>query len=282
MNTTISGLPFRNNDRTTFLPTDLFPIEGDVIPEGKNGWLVLLDEYNHARPEMIRASYKLILDRYVGASKLHEDVYIVLAGNPVDSNALANDIGTAANSRLIHLTLGNSHSEWLKNVALPFKYDYRIIGFLNEYPDKLNDFNPEVTDKSFCCNRTWEFMNTLVDGVDDLDPIAPALAGAITPGVAFEFIQYCKIYDQVPTVKEILDSPHKCRLPDDSAGRWAVATKLVQHTEPENLKKVLEYIWRLKIENKIIFMRMLLTSNSSIATHEDFGPYFEDFSRYVR
>ncbi|QXV71859.1 ATPase [Escherichia phage U1G] len=40
----LSGLPFRNGDHAEFIPfADLFPIEGDEIPEGYNGWLLFLN-----------------------------------------------------------------------------------------------------------------------------------------------------------------------------------------------------------------------------------------------
>lgn len=41
----ISGLPDLKGDKATFKPFDTFPIVGDPLPAGKNGWLIMLDEF---------------------------------------------------------------------------------------------------------------------------------------------------------------------------------------------------------------------------------------------
>lgn len=45
----LMGLPMRNaQGRAEFAPFAMFPIKGDPLPEGKNGWLLFLDEFNSA------------------------------------------------------------------------------------------------------------------------------------------------------------------------------------------------------------------------------------------
>jgi MoxR-like ATPase len=46
--TDLSGLPFRKGDKAEYLPMNTFPLEGESVPEGKEGFLLLLDEFNSA------------------------------------------------------------------------------------------------------------------------------------------------------------------------------------------------------------------------------------------
>jgi len=63
----LQGFPMRTGDKATFTPFDIFPLEGEEVPEGYNGWLILLDEMSSAPKSVQAAAYKLILDRQVGS-----------------------------------------------------------------------------------------------------------------------------------------------------------------------------------------------------------------------
>lgn len=44
----LMGFPSLEGKKATYKPMDFFPVEGDPLPEGKNGWLLALDEMNGA------------------------------------------------------------------------------------------------------------------------------------------------------------------------------------------------------------------------------------------
>ena len=46
--TDLMGFPSIQGTRAGYLPMETFPLEGDPIPEGYNGWLLFLDEFNSA------------------------------------------------------------------------------------------------------------------------------------------------------------------------------------------------------------------------------------------
>lgn len=131
----------------------IFPTE-DVKPmKGKEGFMLFLDEFN-AMPRSVQAScFKLILDRMVGQHHLHPQTVITAAGNLSTDRGITNPISTPMQSRLIHLELEVSFDEWLQDVALPHKYDSRIIAFLSQYPSKLMNFRPDHNEKTFCSPR---------------------------------------------------------------------------------------------------------------------------------
>jgi MoxR-like ATPase len=155
----LSGLPKLTNTSATFVPFDTFPTEDTPIPPGMQGWLLFLDEFNSASKAVQAAAYKLVLDRMVGLKKLHPNVVIVCAGNLSSDRAIVNPIGTALQSRLIHLTMVLDHTEFMEDVAFAQNWDSRIIAFLSYKKEFLHDFRPDHDDKTFCSPRTWEFMN---------------------------------------------------------------------------------------------------------------------------
>ena len=54
--TDLMGLPrFRADGRAEFAPFEEFPLEGDDVPEGYEGWLLFLDEIT-AAPKQIQAA----------------------------------------------------------------------------------------------------------------------------------------------------------------------------------------------------------------------------------
>ena len=46
--TDLQGLPWFNNGKAQFQPFDLFPLEDTPIPQGYQGFLLFLDEFNSA------------------------------------------------------------------------------------------------------------------------------------------------------------------------------------------------------------------------------------------
>ena len=69
----LMGFPMIDGEKARYKPMDTFPIEGDDIPKGYNGWLLFMDELNSAAPAVQSASYKIILDRMIGNNRLHEN-----------------------------------------------------------------------------------------------------------------------------------------------------------------------------------------------------------------
>ena len=44
----LTGLPMFENGVAKFQPFDMFPLQSTPVPEGKNGWIIFLDEFNSA------------------------------------------------------------------------------------------------------------------------------------------------------------------------------------------------------------------------------------------
>jgi hypothetical protein len=282
----LSGLPEFYTDeagvrRARFVPFDLFPVERTPIPEGKDGWMLFLDEANAGTKMVQAASYKLVLDKMTGQYPLHENVAITMAGNLSTDRAITNPLSTAMQSRVVHIEMQISFKEWLEDVAYTQKYDDRIIAFLNWKENYLMDFRSDHNEKTFCSPRTWEFMNRLIQKQEVTDEKTALYAGTITSGVAVEFVQFCRIYEDLITISDVLKDPAGAPVPKDPERKWAITSHLMSNTNEDNFGKVIEYINRIDLSFRVLFVRGLLVQQPKLRAHPKFGPAMIEVSRYL-
>lgn len=283
----LSGLPrFRDDGRAEFAPfADLFPLEGDEVPEGYNGWLLLLDEFPSASKSVQAAAYKLVLDRMTGQKKLHPNVAIVCAGNLQSDRAIVNPIGTALQSRMVHIEMMVDFDEWLEDVAIPEKWDDRLIAFLSANRTYLMDFDPNHENKTFCCPRTWGFVNSLLKtGYKGPIPAedTPMYGGAITTGVATSFVQFTAVYKEMVSLKDILHDPMEAKLPTKPDLCWATITSLCTQIDKGNYVEIFKYISRFKeVTFKILFYRTVIKTLPEIDDTQEYRDAAIQLGKYI-
>lgn len=279
----MSGLPgFREDGRAVFKPfADLFPLEGDAVPEGKDGWMLFLDEMPAAIKQVQAASFKLILDRMTGQHRLNQRCVITAAGNLMSDRSIVNSISTGMQSRLIHLEMVADFNEWLLDVAIPENYDHRVIAYLSQYPNKLMDFNPSHANKTFCCPRTWEFANKLVKTCGVGDDKTALYTGCMTPTVAIEFLAFTKCYASIVTFAELIQDPENCRLPHDNNGKWATISSMMEHITDGNFEKAATYAGRFDIPFRVLFFRMVMVYQPKLRRHPAFAKEMVTLQNYL-
>lgn len=292
----LTGLPRFNEDGSAmFAPfTELFPVEGMPLPvevewvDGEavvthtyDGWLLLLDEFPSAPKSVQAAAYKLILDRMVGQKKLHERVVMMAAGNLMTDRAIVNQLSTAMQSRLVHLEMEINFEEWLYDVALAENYDPRIIAFLSQYPSKLMDFRPDHNEHTFCCPRTWGFMNALIKGNEVTEEKAPLYAGTITSGVAMEFVTFTKVFQNLVTIDQVIANPNGCNVPNDNSTKWATISTLMEGVNDLNFDALATYANRFDMTFRILFFRSVMVRQPQLRQHPAFAKAMSQLAKYL-
>lgn len=280
--TDLTGLPNFVNGKARYAPfEEIFPLEGTPLPPGKDGWMIFLDEMNAAPKPTQAASYKLILDRMVGQHKLHPNVVVAAAGNFSTDRAIVNTMSTAMQSRLIHLEMEVCPKEHMEDVMLKEGYDSRIMAFLAMYPEALMDFRPDHAEKTFCCPRTWEFMQRLVKGKPIVDGKTALYAGTITSGVAVRFTQFVQVYKSMVTVAQIRANPTTCPVPTDKSTCWALICHMMEHTDATNFPDLATYANRFGMDFRILFYRSVMVRHPKLLKHPDFIEARVALSRYL-
>lgn len=93
------AVPNKETRKFHYFPSTFFPVEGDEIPKGKDGWLIIIDEFGNCGASMQTAAQRLIFERIVGQHKLHDKAEFLILGNTIEAGANANPISNAVLSR---------------------------------------------------------------------------------------------------------------------------------------------------------------------------------------
>lgn len=273
--TDILGFPNIQGNRAGYLPMDTFPIEGDSLPinpengQAYNGWLLFLDEFNSASVAVQAASYKVVLDRMVGKYNLHKNVAVVCAGNLETDGAIVEQMSTALQSRIVHMEMVVNPVEWVQ-WASATGLDHRIISFMEFRPTLLYTFKPDHSDRTYASPRTWEFADSFLKIMDANDAdMLPLLAGTLSEGVAREFLSYCKIFDQLPTVAEIMANPESIQVPGEPSILFALSGSIADKINKVNINPLMKYIKRLPLEFQVVCVRMVLGRNKELVNDAD-------------
>jgi hypothetical protein len=280
----LTGLPrFTDNGMAVFAPfLDLFPLEGfSEVPEGYDGWLLFLDELNAAERPTQAAAYKLILDRMIGQHPLHKKCLVACAGNLATDKAIVNELSTAMQSRLIHINMIENFGEWYEDVAIARNYDQRIKAYMNYRKTELMNFDPDHTDRTFNCPRTWEFMNDLIKGEEVTDEDAPLFAGTITPGSAASFVAFTKVYDKLITVPQVLANPSGVPVPTDRATIFATITHLSEEVSEENFASLSTFVDRLGAEFRVVFYRTVMVKLPQLRHNPVYAKAMLELTQYL-
>ena len=261
-----TGLPFRSpiTNKAEFLPFDLFPTEGDTIPDGYDGWLIFIDELASAKSLVQTSAQMLILERKVGNKKLHPAVQIVCAGNRVQDNANAIKLSTALKSRLVTFNLEVDPQEWI-TWAIKNDIDERIIAFIAFNPKNLIIFDPEDTeDSSFPAPRTWHFCSKLIKDIPDLNDVGFLIQGTLGTKIVPEFQVFAKFFLSLPKIEDIIKDPLNTKIPHRKEQQYAIIIAMTTKTDKNNIDDLLDYVSRFEPEFQIIFGKHLNIINPEL------------------
>jgi len=264
----MQGYPGVINGRMTFHIPEYFPIEGDTVPNGYDGWLLFLDEFNSGNKQTEAAAYKLILDRAVYKHNLHPRCLIAAAGNLTTDRAIVNTQSTATTSRLTHYRMRVDHKVWV-DWANAHEIDHRIISLIKFKPELLHRFDTSTNELTFPCPRTWEFASKVITGKDTINHITKTrLAGTIGEGAAVELATYSEIYQNLPTIEQILSNPKSgWKVPKEPSERYAVTTMLAHNTTADNIDKLIIAIKRLPTDFQVITFKDIYKRTPALKGH---------------
>ena len=264
----MQGYPGVKDGRMTFHIPEYFPIETDKIPDGYDGWLLFLDEFNSGNKQTEAAAYKLILDREVYKHKLHPRCLIAAAGNLTTDRAIVNTQSTATTSRLNHYRMRVDHKVWI-DWANSHNIDHRIVSLIKFKPELLHRFDTSTNELTFPCPRTWEFASKVIMGEEVIDHINKIrLAGTVGEGAAVELATYAEIYQNLPTIEQILANPKSgWKVPKEPSEQYAVTTMLSHNTTLESINQIIIAINRLPVDFQVITFKDIYKRTPELKNH---------------
>lgn len=255
--TDLRGFPRINEELLVaqYIRMETYPVDTDEVPEGYNGWLLLFDEITSTPPAVQAAAYKIVLDRKVNQQKLHPKCYVAAAGNLETDNAVVEAMSTALQSRLVHFLVEPDAEQWVE-WAESNDVDYRITGFIKHRPALVYTFDPDHTDFTYACPRTWKKLDKLIKvRPDNSVPPVSLAGGAVSHGVAREFRTYCEIYDKLTSITEVVADPDNAPVPHEPSHLFAMAGTLANHMKPTNMDRLIRYVNRIPPEFQVVCLR---------------------------
>lgn len=245
----VGGLPRENKNNGTMerLPPSWFPhtMRNDVPNYG----ILLLDELPSAPLSVQTAAYQITLDGVIDDYKMKEGWSCFAAGNRLTDGGQYFKMPNALANRMCHIEVDSDMDSWV-GWAMNNNIEHSLVAFIQFKPDLLNSFEKHVKDKgkgfAFSTERVWVMANNMLvnnPNVDDTSMLA-ILGGLLSPGVAAEYMGFRAVWQNMPSVQQILIDPQSAPLPEDAATQFAVCTALASQTTYNNIPQCLDYIDR--------------------------------------
>jgi hypothetical protein len=246
------------------------PVDWRGIPsiiDGKTQWcipsflpqsgagILFLDELNAASQSVQVALYQLILDRRIGDYELPAGWYVMGAGNRVEDRAAAGRMSSALNNRLIHLEQTADVDSWLSwfwEKDLPEEVGF-FISFRREC---LFRFDPSSRESAFPTPRSWESAAKLYARGLHSDIATSLISGCIGQGAAMEFLAFCRIYKELPSLDGILMDPERANVPHEPSAIAATVSGLAKKASPASIANILKYTSRVSKEYEFLCLKL--------------------------
>ena len=295
----LTGIP--SIDATTgkakYNPFATFPMVGDPLPPGKNGWLIFLDELSSASEEILAATYSLLHGHTIGSHKIHPKARIVAAGNRSSDSAIARDLPDTIISRVLPIEMKVHIVDWADH-ARAVGIHPELIGFLTKYPDFLLsqvDPNKRGELETFATPRGWMKVAKLLNlhektskanritrkdsagipmPVDDStiamdESWERMIASCVGDIAAHAFMEHYNESVSLPYPWEVAQSPASARIPGSSIGQVQMVNNLVEYffeAEENSRNGVLQYLNRMDGEMRELFTETLESKMGSTAS----------------
>ena len=133
----------------------------------------------------------------------------------------------------------------------------------------MHKFNPSTNELTFPCPRTWEFASKVIKNKEKIDHITTIrLAETVGEGAAVEFATYSQIYQNLPTIEEILKNPKSgWKVPKEPSEQYAVTTMLSHNSTLDNIDKIITAMNRLPEEFRVIVLKDIYKISPKLKNH---------------
>ncbi len=220
--TDLRGIPFFESEekKAVWAKPEFLP-----DTESEDFGILFLDEINSAPPTIQAAAYQLILDRKIGEYTLPKNYSIIAAGNYESDRGVTYRMPTPLANRFVHLNFDLDFESW-KLWAYENDIDKRIISYLSYKPGDLFMFDPKSALKSFATPRSWKFVDDILRSKLDEKLLENVISGAIGDETAKEFLNYSRVMDELPDIKQILEG-NSVDIPERNSALYALIIGIV-------------------------------------------------------
>jgi hypothetical protein len=273
----LRGIPSIKENQTVWMPPVFFPKD-----ENSQG-ILFLDELNSAAPSVQAAVYQLILNRQLGEYKLPEGWRIIAAGNRMEDKGVVFRLPSPLVNRMVHLYVEAKYEDF-KQFALKNGLHHYIIGFLGFRPDLLStDVVEDDSNPAFATPRSYHMLSNILKHNDNINEILPLIYGAIGYSCGIEFVNYVKIYENLPNPKSILNGEFPEIDKTNASLLFALESALVEYYDCSDIhrKNIFEFTKKLPNEFSVMLIKDLIVKDEKISETVWFEEWLSKYGEYI-
>lgn len=292
------GVPRDSSDGNTII----FKMQRFAKILSENPGVLFLDELtNEIRPNMKAASYKLLLDRKIGFSRLHPDTLIVAAGNrQEDAATIVEGLAPPQANRLTIINMdAPSLHEWElymdnsipdpSNCFLPttdvalemnsakagMSWDRRALAFLHRFGSSYLYRPPSAKEflvfDNFPTPRSWSQLAHYSHTVSP-DSLTAIAVGKLGQKVGNMFLAFCTL--EIPSLDALsrelrlwskLETTAKFLLALEISLKWAASLTEAENTDDSSpVQELLKYLLKEDREMLAVIFALMPASSKSL------------------
>lgn len=215
--------------------------------------IICLDDMAQSDKMMQCVFANLIQAKNLRMHPLPKGWMIVGTGNRAEDNAGSGKLLSHLADRMTIFNIEACAQSWINSFALPNGVDERIISYIQQHEDELNQFDPKA--RKCPTSRTWAALSTRMAYIDSLDtPETKSLhekfgmaimAGELGMGKAIKFWAFCQMWGKLPDINAILANPKDAVLVESTDLQYATAAAIAKQMTIDTFANGLEYIERM-------------------------------------
>lgn len=209
--------------------------------------ILFLDELTAAPISVQAAAYQICLDKKIDTFEFPNNTIVIGAGNRTTDKSVSYSMPKALCNRFMHFEIIPEYASW-KEWAISNDIDQRILAFISFSLDSLCT-EPDTTDTAFPTPRSWEYVNTILKQTQKTPQgIINLIGAAIGLSTASEFVAYCEVYRNLPSIESILSGSSSVRIKSYDE-LYAISCSLIYYIKNngseltiDQLQNVLAYV----------------------------------------
>ena len=259
--TDYKGLPFPrpNGKGADFLPF------GDLerLVNAKVETAFFLDDLGQAPTSVQAACMQPVLCRKINGHKISDKVTFLAATNRKQDKAGVTGIIAPLKSRFEIQELEVDAKDWIKWAAVN-KMPEELMAFIGFKPELLisETLTTDITNSP--CPRTVAFVGKQQATNCPQHLFKDAVEGAVGKVFAAQYMEFLKLFDDLPTVDSVILNPTGAKIPPTTDSQYAFTVSLAKRMTDTTIGAICEYLDRLKAELSVCCMKMAIARNNSL------------------
>lgn len=229
--------------------------------------IVMLDEYGKANPSVKQGLTAFMLERRLGAHKLHPDSIVFCTTN-LGAEGVGDLLVAHQRNRISVVTARKpSNMEWIE-WGINNGIDHTLLGWCKDNPQLFHSFedcrnpddnpyiyHPKQQRAAFVTPRSLEAASDILKHRGNMDDmtVTAALMGTIGERGAMDLMAFVKLADQLPSLESIKKDPENAKVPSSAAAVCMVVYRTLAALEKDWIDNWMTYMARLDKEAQGMF-----------------------------